>query len=510
MVVGDVATAVDVLVLGAGPAGYVGAIRAAQLGRRVTLVDPGPPGGVCLHRGCIPLKALLAASERYHQTRASLEEMGISAGPVSFDWAQMAAWKQGVVDRLSEGVARLLAGNKVEMVSGRGWFINDKEMRVEGEYGSHRFIFEHCLIATGAKHRLPAALPSDGVKILSPEQALALAEFPATLSIIGNDYIALELATLFARLGTRVTLLLPGEALLDGVDPAALRLVQAGLRGLGVQIVANARPVGSREDAFVYTTGEKPEEQRAPLPLVVSLGVEPLPGDELHLRAAGIECEQAGDPVVDSSGRTTNERVYAAGDVRSSLPLPAGTLAVHASPPPPAETLAVHASLPLSAVQPALASVAIKQAKIAAEAMNGARVQYAPMVTPLVALTVPEIASVGLSPQAAQEAGYRTMTGRFPLAANGRALTLGTNAGLALVTADAENEALLGVTLVGPRASDLIGQATLAIEMGATLTDLTEILYAHPTLSETLLEGAEAALGRAIHVLGAALAKAGA
>src|SRR5579885_1650377 len=153
MVVGDVATAVDVLVLGAGPSGYVGAIRAAQLGRRVTLVDPGPPGGVCLHRGCIPLKALLAASERYYQARVGLGDMGISAGPVSFDWPRMAAWKQSVVDKLSEGVARLLAGNKVEIVSGRGWFINGKEMRVEGEYGSHRFIFERCLIATGAQRR---------------------------------------------------------------------------------------------------------------------------------------------------------------------------------------------------------------------------------------------------------------------------------------------------------------------------------------------------------------------
>jgi|SRR5579859_3582141 len=476
MVVGDVATAVDVLILGAGPAGYVGAIRAAQLGRRVTLVDPGPPGGVCLHRGCIPLKALLAASERYAQTRSGLEEMGISAGQVAFDWVKMNAWKQGIVDRLSEGVARLLAGHKVERVHGRGWFINAQEMRVEGEYGSHRFIFDRCLLAVGAMRRFTLALPFDGVKILSPEQALALDAFPATLSIIGNDYIALELATLFARLGAAVTLLLPGEALLEGIDPAALRLVQAGLRALGVQIVANARPVGPREDAFAYTVGDTPEEQSAPLPAVASLGMEPRGVNTLRLDAAGVQIAPDGSPVVDTSGRTTHEHVYAAGDCRGG---------------------------------PALASVAIKQAKVAAEAMTGQRVQYAPLVTPLVALTTPEVASVGLSSLAAQEAGYRVLTGRFPLAANGRALTLGANAGLALVTADAESEALLGVTLVGPRAADIIGQAALAIEMGATLTDLTEILYAHPTLSEITLEGAEAALGRAIHALGAPLAKAG-
>src|SRR5579871_599551 len=486
MVVGDVATAVDVLVLGAGPAGYVGAIRAAQLGRRVTLVDPGAPGGVCLHRGCIPLKALLAASERYHQARVGLDEMGISAGPVGFDWFKMNGWKQSVVNRLSEGVAKLLASHKVEIVSGKGWFINDKEMRIEGEYGAHRFIFERCLLAVGAQQRALAALPVDGAAVLSPEQALGLlspgqtltlAEFPAQLSIFGNDYIALELATLFARLGTNVTLLLPGEALLDEVDPAALRLVLAGLRALGVQIVADARPRGTSAGACVYSVGDQVGEQTAPLPVVVSLGVQPLPADSLHLREGGVRYEQDRSPIVDGSGRTSNERVYAAGDCRGG---------------------------------PALASVAIKQAKVAAEALNGARVQYAPLVTPLVALTAPELASVGLSPQAAQAAGYRTVTGRFPVAANGRALTLGANAGLALVTADAESEALLGVTLVGPRAADLIGQAALAIEMDATPTDLTEILYAHPTLSETLLEGAEAALGRAIHILSAAPAKAGA
>jgi dihydrolipoamide dehydrogenase len=349
-------------------------------------------------------------------------------------------------------------------------------MRVEGEYGSHRFIFEHCLLAVGAQRRALATVPLDGVTVLSPEQALALTKVPAALSIVGNDYIALELATLFARLGTNITLLLPGDALLDDVDPSALRLVQAGLRSLGVQIVANTHPVDRSDDTVVYTVGDKAEKQTAPLPLVVSLGVQPQPAESLRLREGGVRYGQDGALVLDNSGRTSNERVYAAGDCRGGQ---------------------------------ALASVAIKQAKVAAEALTGARVQYAPLVTPLVALTAPEFANAGLSPQAAQAAGYRTITGRFPLAANGRVLTLGANAGLALVTADADSGALLGVTLVAPRAADLISQAALAIEMGATLTDLTEILFAHPSLSETLLEGAEAALGRAIHILSAAPANAG-
>ncbi len=476
MVVGDVATAVDVLILGAGPAGYVAAIRAAQMGRRVTLVDPNPPGGTCLHRGCIPLKALLAASERYHQARTDLENMGISAGPVSFDWSKMSAWKQGIVGKLSKGVEQLLSGNQVEIVHGSGWFINGHEVRVEGDYGSHRFIFERCLLATGAEPQPLPDLPFDGRRILTPEQALALTSCPAALTITGNDYIALELATLFARLGTAVTLLLSGEALLDDIDPAVLRPIQTGLKALGVQIIRSARPIGFHDDTLLYTAGNQPQEERAPLPAIVSHGVCPrLAG--LRLDAGGIQTRLDGRLVTDTSGRTSNEKVYAAGDCLSSAP--------------------------------ALASVAIRQAKVAAEAINGARVQYAPIVTPLVVLTTPEIASAGLSPQAAESAGYRVLTGRFPLAANGRALTMGANHGLALVTADADSEAVLGVTLVGPHAADLIAQATLAIEMGATLTDLTDLLYAHPSLSEITLEGAEAALGRAIHMLGGVAAKTG-
>ncbi len=486
MVVGDVATAVDVLILGAGPAGYVAAIRAAQLGRRVTIVDPGPPGGTCLHRGCIPLKALVTASERYHEARTGLAGFGIKAKGVSFDWPQMSTWKQGVVTRLSDGVAKLLSGNKVEVVHGTGWFINDHEARVEGEHGSLRFTFDRCLIATGAEANPLPGIPFDGKRALTPEDALAQQTFPKALTIFGNDYIALELATIFARLGAEVTLLLPGEMLLDGVDPAALRLVQAGFKALGVQIIQHARPVGASGESLCYKTGESSEEQQAPLPFIPSLGARPRLA-HLHLDAAGVKLASDGALVVNTSGCTSNERIYAAGDALASPPLPTGMSAVH---PPP------------------LASAAIKQAKVAAEAMSGARVQYAPQALPLVVHTTPELATVGLSPQAAEAAGYKTAVGRFPLAANGRALTLGANVGQALIVSDAESEVVLGATLVGLRAGDLIGQATLAIEMGATLTDLTEILYAHPGLGEMLLEGAESALGKAIHILAATPAKA--
>ena len=447
MVVGDVTTAVDVLVLGAGPGGYVAAIRAAQLGRKVTLVDAGAPGGTCLNLGCIPLKALLAASERYAQARGDdLVALGIRSENVTFDWSKMQAWKQSVVGRLSEGVRRLLSGNGVECVHGTGWFINDQEVRVEGEHGSLRFKFDACIIATGAEATPLAGLPYDGKTVLTPEQALALPELPEALSIAGDDYIALELATLFARLNVNVKLYTPGAHILANGDPAALRLVQAAMRKQGIAITTK--------------TAASAIQDR---PLVLSQGVTPRTAG-LHLDAADIARHPNGGIKVDNQQRTSRANIYAVGDCTGG---------------------------------PALASRAIKQGKVAAEVIAGQRVQFAPLVTPLVVHTTPEIAIVSTD---AGNTGEGLMTGRFPLAANGRALTLGTDNGVALLSA-AQDGTLLGATIVAPRAGDLVGQLVLALEMGATLTDLSEILYAHPGLGEITLEAAESAMGKAIHIV---------
>lgn len=451
MVVGDVTNAIDVLVLGAGPGGYVAAIRAAQLGRKVTLVDAGAPGGTCLNQGCIPLKALLAASERYAQARGDdLAAMGISSSDVTFDWSKMQAWKQSVVQRLSEGVRRLLTGNQIEYVRGTGWFINEQEVRVEGEHGSLRFKFDACIIATGAEATPLESLPYDGKHILTPEQALALPELPANLNVYGDDYIALELATLFARLGVKVKLHTPGQHILAGGDPSVLRLVQASLRKQGIAVNSTARVLDIQER-----------------PLIVSQGVKPRTAG-LHLDAAGVQFNSQGGIQVDSQQRTSQPQIFAVGDCLGQMP--------------------------------ALASHAFKQGKVAAEVIAGQRVQFAPVVTPLVIHTTPEIAMVGYTAEEATSAGYALSSGRFPLAANGRALTLGTDNGVAHIVASTDGT-LLGATLVGPHAGDLIGQLALGIEMGATLTDVSEILYAHPELGEIVLESAENALGKAVHIV---------
>ena len=454
MVVGDVTTAVDVLVLGAGPGGYVAAIRAAQLGHHVTLVDAGTPGGTCLNRGCIPLKALLSSSERYRQARQEESGvMGIHIEALTLNWPAMQDWKQGVVNRLAEGVRKLISGNAIEYVHGKGWFINAQEVRVEGEYGSHHFKFDHCIIATGAEAAPVPGLPYDGKQVLTPEQALALPALPAALSIYGDDYIALELATVFARLDVEVKLYSPGEQILAGFDPAALRLVQAGLRKLGIA-TATKTPVEK-----IATITEHP--------VIISNGVCPHTAD-LHAGDAGIELAANNGISVNNMQQSSVPNIYAVGDCTGGQ---------------------------------ALASIAIKQGKIAAEVLSGQRVQFAPLVIPRVVHTTPELATVGYTAQEATQAGYNAVTGRFPLAASGRALTLAAENGAAMIVADADNGLLLGATLVGPRAGDLIGQITLAIEMGATLTDLSEILYPHPSLSEILLEAGENALGRAIHIL---------
>ncbi|GAC1459580.1 MAG: dihydrolipoyl dehydrogenase [Ktedonobacteraceae bacterium] len=447
MVVGDVTTAVEVLILGAGPGGYVAAIRAAQLGRHVTIVEPGPAGGTCLNRGCIPLKALLSATERYRQMRSDeLTAMGIHAEAVSFDWATMQTWKQGVVDRLSQGVRRLLDGNRIEIVKGIGWFINAQEVRVEGEYGTHRFKFEDCIIATGAE-----SVPDESKHASTPEQILELAQLPQSMSIVGDDYIALELATLFVRLGVKIKLYSPGEQLLVGVDPAALRLVAAGLRKLGIeQITLKNKVIGAGDSPVIFSRKAVPNTQG------------------LHLDAIGMKLMGNGGIAVNTMQQTSVHHIYAVGDCTGGQ---------------------------------SLASIAIKQGKVAAEVLAGQRVQFAPLVTPLVVHTTPELATVGYTAEEATQAGYTVVTGRFPLAANGRALTLGTDNGVAMLVATKDEGVLLGATLVGPRAGDIIGQLALAIELGATLTDLDEILYAHPGLSETIQESAESALGRAIHIV---------
>ncbi len=452
MVVGDLATTVDVIILGAGPGGYVSAIRAAQLGKEVIVVDPGPAGGTCLNRGCIPSKALLTATGQA-QAAKNLAVMGINTGQVQVDLGQMHQWKESVVQRLSKGVKQLLNHHKVMIECGIGWFINQNELRVEAEYGAKRYLFEHCIIAVGARPTALSGRPFDGKRVLTPSQALALTRQPDRLTVVGANYIALEIATIFANLDVPVRLIIPaGQHILHEFDPAAGRQVQSRLKKLGVKIETKITDplTAVKDDPLV----------------VVSMGVTPNTTD-LHLTEAQVDTDEAGYIVVNDQMQSSNLAIYAVGDVTGGLPL---------------------------------ATMAIKQGKVAAESLAGQPAQFAPQAIPRVAWTDPPVAAVGLSKAEAEAAGYQVITGRFPLAANGRALTLEAGAGFVQTVAQQETEVLLGVTIAGPQADLLIGEAALALEMGATLTDLAETLHPHPALGETLMESAEAALGMAVHI----------
>lgn len=465
MVVGDLTTATEVLILGAGPGGYVAAIRAAQLGKEVTLVDPGPPGGTCLHDGCIPAKALLHAAAQLREIRG-LEQMGIAVGGVELNFPRMQAWKQGLVERLTGGVERLLDGYKVQRVTGRGWFLSANEVRVEGEHGSTRYRFDAAIIATGAGPRPWPGLPIDNQRVLSPQQALRLPAVPPSVAVCGADYIAVELATLLAALGGHVTLLVPGAGLLPDYEVSAGRTVALRLKQSGVKVVIGAGPRTLTETGLRYATPDGEAEAEAAC-CITSAGVQPRTAG-LGLEAAGVAVDKDGGVIVNEQMRTSAAHIYATGDVTGGIPL---------------------------------ATVAIAQAKVAAEAVAGRPVAYQPQVVPRVVHSEPEVAAVGMTAEGARSEGHQVVTGRFPLGANGRALTLARSDGFALTVAEADSGLLLGMTLVGPRAGDLIGEAALAIEMGATLTDLADTLHAHPGLGEALQESAMGALGGAIHVL---------
>jgi dihydrolipoamide dehydrogenase len=450
MVVGDLATAVDVVVLGAGPGGYVAAIRAAQLGKEVALIDPHPPGGTCLHHGCIPAKALLTAAG-HAAALADMPAMGIAVGESAIDLPRMQQWKNGVVARLAGGLQQLLAHHQIEVITGQGRFTGPQELQVEGEHGVNRFLFDQAVIAVGGSPAPLPGLPFDNQRVLTPAQALVLTHLPGHIAIFGADTVAAELATIFIKLGAAVTLALPADQpLLAQFAPSAVRLVQARLKKLGVTIKKDMPNLAALDAPIV----------------VISAGITPNTGN-LGLNAAGVQTDKVGFVRVTPQMQTTNPAIYAVGDVTGGPPL---------------------------------AGLAIKQGKVAALALANQPARFEPQAVPWVAWTDPQIAAVGFTPAQAQAAGYQGVSGRFPLGANGRALTLNAADGFALVVAEKESGVLLGVTIVGRQAEALIGEVALALEMGATLTDLAETIHPHPSVSESFMEAAEAALGIAVHI----------
>lgn len=465
MVVGEFTEQADLVVIGGGPGGYVAAIRAAQLGRQVTLVERAELGGICLNVGCIPSKALIHVSDEYHRIGTAAER-GIQVAGAAIDMAQVQRFKLGVVEKLTTGVAGLLKGHQVTVIVGEARFVGPQQIRVVSEYESKKIAFKDAILATGSRPRELGGIVLDGQVVVGSTELLALDRVPAHLVVIGGGYIGLELGTAFRKLGSQVTILEATGQLLAGTDSALVRVVERRLRALGVEVQLNAdiTSVAVIDGQAQVALGK----DAAPIfadAVLVTVGRVPNT-DALDLAEAGISPDQRGVIPVDEYLMTTNRHVAAVGDITPG---------------------------------PMLAHKASYQGKIAAEHLAGQSSAADALAIPAVIFTDPEVASVGLTEADARERGYEPVVGRFSFQANGRALSLGDAVGEAIVVADQSSGLLLGVHVVGPEASTLIAEGTLALEMGATLTDLALTIHAHPTLPEVLMEAAESALGQPIH-----------
>jgi dihydrolipoamide dehydrogenase len=464
VVVGETGEHVDVLIAGGGPAGYSAAIRAAQLGRSVTLVEREHVGGVCLNEGCIPSKAILSVSQLYRRM-GEATVFGIDATP-AFRIERFREWRDGVVQRLSKGVSTLLQRYGVKVIEGTAYFASDHRASVVIGERNEFIEFDNAVVATGSR-ACGGQLKLDGHTVVSPEHALALRDWPERIAIAGGGYVAAELATAFARLGRSVTLVADGRSILPGLEPAIDQVVARGLRGLGVEVHFGAGIEGHQDGALAIVSDDGKRMQIA-ADVVVTAGRRVPNTDGLGLDQVGVRLDLEGAIEVNTTCRSSTHSIYAAGDCAGGGPM--------------------------------MADRAIAQGRVAAECICGQHPAFDPIALPLVYFTEPEVMTAGLGEADALQAGYDTGCARFPFGASGRAATLSEQQGFVQIVYETSNERVLGIHAVGPHVSELAGEASLALELGATLQDLALTVHPHPTLSEALPEAAWLALHAPLHV----------
>jgi dihydrolipoamide dehydrogenase len=468
MVVGDFPIETDTLVVGAGPGGYVAAIRAAQLGQKVTIVEKATLGGVCLNVGCIPSKALISAGHRFENAKHS-EDMGIIAENVTLDFSKVQEFKAGVVKKLTGGVEGLLKGNKIDIVRGEAYFVDANTIRVMDESSAQTYTFKNAIIATGSR---PIEIPAFKYtkRVLDSTGALNLEELPKSIVVIGGGYIGTELGGAYASFGTKVTILEGADEILNGFEKQMSALVSRNLKKKGAEIItkALAKGVEETETGVTVTYEAKGEEQKVEADYVfVMVGRKPNT-DELGLEQVGVEMTDRGVINIDKQCRTNVSNIYAIGDVVEGPPL---------------------------------AHKASYEGKIAAEAIAGHPSEIDYLAIPAVVFSDPELASVGYSEKQAKDEGLDINASKFPFAANGRALSLNQTDGFLKLITRKEDGIVIGAQIAGPNASDMIAELGLAIEAGMTAEDLAMTIHAHPTLGEITMEAAEVALGNPIHIV---------
>ena len=457
------------LVIGAGPGGYVCAIRAGQLGVDTVVVEAKKPGGTCLNVGCIPSKALIHAAdefERIARAASNGSPLGISVGKPEFALSKTMQWKDGIVGRLNNGVAELLKKARVKIVLGQACLRDGKTAEVETEIGLQVIRAEQVVIATGSD---PVELPflPFGGKVISSTGALALTEVPRDLVVVGAGYIGLELGTAFAKLGAHVTVVEAESRILPQYDSELTRPVATRLRELGVEVLTEAKVKGlaSTDGALAIEAAGGKTTTLAADRILVTVGRRPVT-EGWGLDAVDLDMD--GRFIrVDDKCRTSMRGVYAIGDVTG---------------------------------EPMLAHRAMAQGEMVAEIVAGEKRAWDKVCIPAICFTDPEIVTVGLSLEEARASGTEIKTGYFPFRANGRAMTMADESGFVRVVARADNHLLLGIQGVGSGIAELSAAFSLALEMRARLEDIAGTIHAHPTRSESFLEAALGALSHSIHI----------
>ena len=465
---GDQST--QLAVIGAGPGGYAAAFLAADLGMQVTLVDPeANPGGVCLYRGCIPSKTLLHAAKVVQEARDGAP-WGLTFKELAVDVDLLRQKKEAVVTQFTEGLGQLVKRRKIDYIRGRAVFADEKSLSVDtGDGATQRLAFEQAIIATGSRAVTLPLFADAGQRVLDATAALELEDIPARLLVVGGGYIGLELGSVYAGLGSRVSVVEMTPTLLPGVDRDLVRFLSKRLEGLfeEIQLETAVTAAKARKNGVMATIRNKAgeEENRLFDKILVSVGRRPR-SDGLGLAKIGVATDDQGFIRVDEQRRTNLAHIFAIGDV---------------------------------AGQPMLAHKASHEGRVAAEAAAGQKSVFAPLAIPAVVFTEPEIAWAGLTETQAKAKGMTYEVARFPWGASSRAATLGAPDGLTKLIVHPGSERILGVGLVGSGAGELIAEGTLAIEMGANVSDLGLTIHPHPTLSETLMEAAHVFHGTAAH-----------
>lgn len=452
------------LIIGAGPGGYVCGIRAGQLGLDTIVVEGDRPGGTCLNVGCIPSKALIHAADEFAKVSqfAGDNELGISTTAPRIDLARTLAWKDGIVKRLTGGVSSLLKKSGTRVVSGTARILDGKTVEVATRDGPRRISCEHLVIATGSKPLELPALPFGG-PVISSTEALDLQELPKRLTVVGGGYIGLEIGTALAKLGAEVTVVEAADRILPQYDAELTKPVMARLAALGITLHLSARASGLTDEGRALTVESAEGRQEiAADKVLVTVGRAPVTRG-FGLQDLGLTMN--GEFLaIDDRCATSMRGVYAIGDVTGD---------------------------------PMLAHRAMAQGVIVAEHLAGQPALWDKRAIPAVCFTDPEIVTVGQLPG---DAAADVQTAVFPFAANGRSLTVERSDGFVRILHAADTGLVLGIQAVGTGVSELAGEFALAIEMGATLTDIAETIHAHPTLSETVQETALKGLGRALHI----------